>query len=46
MKGLVSVASDDVRVSTFTCQSKYPDKTPYAVAVYKGKGRQDMFLSA
>merc|ERR1712062_799752 len=37
LEGLVSVASDDVRVSTFTCQSKYPDKTPYAVAVYKGK---------
>jgi len=37
LEGLVSVASDDFRVSTFTCESKYPEKTPYAVAIYKGK---------
>ena len=37
-QGLVSVATDDMRVSTFTCESKYPEKIPYAVAVYKGKG--------
>ena len=40
LQGLVSVASDDFRVSTFTCESKYPDRTPYAVAIYKGKGKE------
>ena len=44
-QGLVSVATDDMRVSTFTCESKYPEKIPYAVAVYKGKGCPEMFSS-
>ena len=43
LPGLVSVATDDMRVSTFTCESKYPEKIPYAVAVYKGKGWQEIF---
>ena len=41
----MSVATDDMRVSTFTCESKYPEKIPYAVAVYKGKGCLEMFSS-
>ena len=35
------MVTDDLRVSTFSCESKYPDKTPYAVAIYKGKGEWD-----
>ena len=39
LQGLLSVSTDRGGVTTFTCESKYPNKTPYAVAIYKGKGK-------
>ena len=38
LQGLLSLTTDKMGVTTFTCESKYPNKTPYAVAFYKGKG--------
>jgi len=38
--GILSVTTDKASVTTFTCESKYPNKSPYAVAIYKGKGPQ------
>ena len=38
LQGILSVTTDKASVTTFTCESKYPNKSPYAVAIYKGKG--------
>jgi len=40
LQGLLSVTTSKEGVTTFTCESKYPNKTPYAVAIYQGKGPQ------
>ena len=39
MIGILSVSSDENKVTLFTCESKYPDKIPYAASVHAGKGK-------
>jgi len=37
LQGILSVTTDDSNASIFTCESKYPDKTPFALSVHKDK---------
>ena len=38
LQGILSVNTDNLNITTFTCESKYPDKRPYSLAVFSGKG--------
>ena len=38
LQGILSVNTDSLNITTFTCESKYPDKRPYSLAIYRGKG--------
>jgi len=37
LQGILSVNTDSLNITTFTCESKYPDKRPYSLAIYRGK---------
>jgi len=37
LQGILSVNTDRLNITTFTCESKYPDKRPYSLAIYRGK---------
>ena len=38
LQGILTVNTDSLNITTFTCESKYPDKRPYSLAIYGGKG--------
>ena len=40
LQGILSVNTDSLNITTFTCESKYPDKRPYSLAIYRGKSMQ------
>ena len=44
LQGILTVNTDSLNITTFTCESKYPDKRPYSLAIYTGKGIYE-FLS-
>ena len=37
LQGILQVSTNNA-VTIFTCESKYPDKTPYAIAISRNKG--------
>ena len=40
LPGILAVTTDNMAVATFTCESKFPDKSPHALSIYKGKAPQ------
>ena len=38
LQGILTLNTDSLNITTFTCESKYPDKRPYSLAIYTGKG--------